>query len=238
MNEPMCSLCNDTGWVNVKTEDREYARKCQCQAEDSYIRKGRAANIPPRFLGFELKAFLPQDENSTQKKIKKIIRKFIDEYPAVKDNKGILLQGNVGVGKTRLLCAVADGLIKKIESIDVYYIDWNDLVREMRSGEDHSTRDFISINQLMNRLISADLLLFDELGASKLSEWVQDNIYHLFNKRYNHQKLTLCATNYFDKSANNKETLAQRIGMRIRSRLYEMTEAYEITGMDYRQRYG
>jgi DNA replication protein DnaC len=82
----------------------------------------------------------------------------------VKDQKGLLIQGPVGVGKTRLLCSIANALIKKFKTIDVYYIDWNDLVREMRSGESHATRDFFSINELMNKLIAADLLLFDELG--------------------------------------------------------------------------
>jgi DNA replication protein DnaC len=135
------------------------------------------------------------------------------------------------------MCSIANELFKKFKTIDIYYIDWNELVREMKSGEDHSSRDFFSINQLMSRLISADLLLFDELGGSKSSEWVQDNIYHMFNKRYNNKKLTVCASNYLEKSLNEQETLAQRIGVRIRSRLYEMTEAFEIKGNDYRRQY-
>lgn len=204
---------------------------------DIYLTVGQKANIPQRFLGYELKSYIPQDQNHSQKKAKKVVQAFIDDFPAVKDQKGLLLQGPVGVGKTRLLCSIANGIIKKFKSIDIYYIDWNDLVREMRSGESHATRDFFSINDLMNKLIAAELLLFDELGASKLSEWVQDNVYHIFNKRYNNQKLTVCATNYPDKPTNNQETLAQRIGTRIRSRLYEMTESLEIKGTDYRKRY-
>lgn len=232
-----CSICNDTGWKLVIKNDREFAQKCECQASDIYITIGQKANIPRRFIGCELKAYMPQDGNSTQKKAKKVAGEFIDDYPVVKENKGLLFQGPVGVGKTRLLCSIADGLIKKFNTIDIYYIDWNDLVREMRSGESHDTRDFFSINELMNKLISVDFLLFDELGASKLSEWVQDNVYHIFNKRYNNQKLTVCATNYLDKPGNSQETLAQRVGSRIRSRLYEMTETYEIKGTDYRKRY-
>ena len=233
-----CNRCNNTGWVMIKKDEQEFAQKCGCQEEETYLKKSEIANIPPLFLGWKLEGFTPQKGDPSQTKIKQVVQEFIDDYPAVKDNKGLLIQGPVGVGKTRLLCAIASGLIKKIESIDVYYIDWNDLVREMRSGEDHSTRDFFSINQLMIKLISVDLLLFDELGASKLSEWVQDNIYHLFNRRYNNQKLTVCATNYPDKSMDNQETLAQRIGIRIRSRLYEMTKAYKIAGSDYRQDWG
>ena len=141
----------------------------------------------------------------------------------------------MGVGKTRLLCAIATELIKKFDDIDIYYIDWNDLVREMRSGENHSTRDFSAISKKIEKLCYVDLLLFDELGASVVSPWVYDNIYYLFNKRYNNKNITVCATNYFDDSSET--SLSRKIGNRIRSRLFEMTKDIELKGFDYRQKY-
>ena len=86
------------------------------------------------------------------------------------------------------------------------YIDWNDLTREMRSGEDTSNRDFSNIGQLIQRLAMVELLLFDELGASRPSPWVEDNIYYLINRRYNDNRITLFASNFFDK----KESAARR----------------------------
>lgn len=231
-----CQICQGTGWVVKKKGKTEYAKKCQCQSADIFLLKSENANIPPRFRSHELKAYFPNNANPSQKKAKKIVEKFIEDYPAV-GGKGLLLQGYTGVGKTRLLCSIATELIMKIKELDIYYIDWNDLVREMRSGEDFSTRNFSQINQLINKLSRVDLLLFDEIGASKVSPWVHDNIYFLFNQRYNNERLTVCATNYFDKSADGKESLTQRIGERIRSRLFEMTRIVEIGGSDYRQEY-
>jgi DNA replication protein DnaC len=236
VGEKTCEHCGGTGWVMIKRENREVAQRCNCQADDIYLTRGENANIPKRFMGFELKTFYPHKEFPSQKKVLKKVQKFIDDYPSVAE-KGILFQGRAGVGKTRLLCAVATELMKKIESLDIYYIDWNDLVREMRTGEHHMTRNFSEINRFIEHLTTVELLLFDELGASNisdLSQWIMDSIYYIFNKRYNNQRVTLCAANFFDNPKDGKESLKDRIGERIRSRLYEMTETIVIQGSDRR----
>lgn len=233
MKEDICKKCNDTGWVVQKKGETEIAQKCDCQEMDQFLSKCRKANIPQRFLTAKLEDYYPDKDSPSQAKAKKIIEKFINDYPSV--TEGLLLQGKTGIGKTRLLCTIATELVKKNMNIDIYYIDWNDLIREMRSGEEHGSRDFNAINQLIKRLYSVNLLLFDEIGASRMSPWVLDNIYYLFNKRYNSQKITVCATNYYDKSIKNQETLIKRIGERIRSRLFEMTQIVEIGGKDLRR---
>ncbi len=236
MKQDVCEKCNGTGWVMVIKEDREVARKCECQALDLQIKKNDHANIPPRFQGASLMSVIdgfPVDKsNPSQGRAKEMAIQFIKMYPS--ELKGPLFQGRVGLGKTKLLCSIGCDLIKK--GVDVYYIDWNDLVREMRTGEGATTRDFSTIHFLITRLIEVDLLLFDELGASKVSPWVDDNIYYLFNRRYNNNKSTICATNYLDNPTDGQESLSQRIGERIRSRLYEMTKAVEIKGSDFRKK--
>ncbi len=232
--ETKCTKCHDSGWVLVKVEGREIARPCQCRRDDVRSLKASNANIPLRFLGTELKSYFPDEANKSQAKAKKAAEKFIAEYPAV--DQGLLFQGATGVGKTRLLCCIGNQLIKE-KNIEVAYIDWNDLTREMRSGEDTSNRDFTTIGQLIQRLVRVELLLFDELGASRPSPWVEDNIYYLVNRRYNDNRITLFASNYFDKKIGGEETLSERIGNRIRSRLFEMARSVEIMGADYRQKH-
>jgi DNA replication protein DnaC len=234
LSQELCDTCNGTGWVVRERNGQEFASRCKCQVEDLALKKGELANIPQRFLGAEVKHYRPDAQDPSQKRVKNIVEKFIQDYPAVE--KGLLIQGSIGLGKTRLLCSIGFELIKN-KHIDVYYIDWNDLVREMRTGEDHGSRDFQAINRLISRLINVELLLFDELGASKVSPWVHDNIYFVINKRYNQRKVTVCATNFYDDSSEGKESLEQRIGDRIRSRLYEMTKTVEIRGNDFRLNY-
>jgi DNA replication protein DnaC len=247
LTEVVCEHCNGTSWKTVTKDGENVARKCDCQIEININKRAERANIPPRFFGAKLSGYFPDTENpqkaKTQTKAKKVAEKFIKDYPAIYENKGFMFQGGVGVGKTRILCSIGYQLIET-KGIDVYYIDWNDLVREMRTGEGHATRDFTAIHQLINRMSEVELLLFDEVGASMVSQWVQDNIYYLFNHRYNNNKITICATNYFDRpkgvkkefSSNQKEEelLKDRVGDRIRSRLFEMTTPIVIEGVDFR----
>ncbi len=234
MTDGLCKECDGTGWVIRKISDREIAVKCDCQKADIFLSKGKRSNIPPRFFGAELSSFFPDENRPSLLKAKKAAETFIEDFPAVTD--GLLFQGPTGVGKTRLLCSIATGIMRRLNSIEVYYIDWNDLVRLMRSGEDAASRDYYAINELIQKLASVDLLLFDEFGASKVSPWVYDNIYFVINRRYNTQKITCFSSNFMDDPVNGgRESLRIRVGERIRSRLFEMATSIEMIGSDYRK---
>ena len=233
MKEANCKICQDSGWVLIKVKEKEIARPCKCRQNDSQSLKIDSANFPPRFLGAEIKDYTPDKNNETQEKAKDECTKFVKEF-LPRSLKGLLIQGPTGVGKTRLVCSIGNELIKK-KNIDVFYIDWNDLTREMRSGEDTSNRDFSIISQIIQRMATVELLLFDEVGSSRPSPWVLDNIYYIINRRYNEYLTTIFASNYFDDTISNPETLTERIGQRIRSRLYEMTRTIKINGKDFRQ---
>lgn len=233
MKEANCKICQDSGWVLIKVKEREIARPCKCRQNEMQILNANNSNIPSRFLGTELKSYFPEN-NKSQAKAKKAAEKFIADFPT--NATGLLFQGGTGVGKTRLLCCIGNQLIKE-KNVEVAYIDWNDLAREMKSGEDAASRDFANISQLIQRLAQINLLLFDELGASRPSPWVEDNIYYLINRRYNEKRLTIFASNFFDKKIGSDETLSERIGIRIRSRLFEMACSVEIMGADYRHKY-
>lgn len=235
--EPTCPICGGSGWLLSRKNARETARPCQCRRNDIHALKIVGANVPLRFAGVELKSYFPDKNCPSQLRAKEMTEKFIRDYPAVGD-KGLFFQGGTGLGKTRMLCSIGNQLIQE-KNIDVFYIDWNDLVREMKSGEDHSSRDFSNIDLLIGKLCSVELLLFDEMGASRPSPWVEDNIYYVINKRYNGNLITVFASNFYDKKEQiDEETLGERLNERIRSRLFEMAVNVEIRGLDYRERHG
>ena len=59
---------------------------------------------------------------------------------------------------------------------------------------------------------------------------------HIIGKRYNEQKLTIFTTNYLDTRRGTEETLEERIGVRLRSRLYEMCKTVVVEGEDWRKK--
>jgi len=94
----------------------------------------------------------------------------------------------------------------------------------------------------------AEVLVLDELGASKPTEWVWDTVAHILNTRYNDKRTTIITTNYPDappggvatapQRAMRDETLGDRIGERMRSRLAEMCVTLQMNGADFRQGVG
>jgi DNA replication protein DnaC len=81
------------------------------------------------------------------------------------------------------------------------------------------------------------VLVLDELGVSRPTDWVLDTMTYVIGRRYNDKKLTVFTTNYLDEPRNaSEQTLQDRIGVRLRSRLYEMCRTIVIDGEDYRRR--
>jgi DNA replication protein DnaC len=86
-------------------------------------------------------------------------------------------------------------------------------------------------------VFNAEVLVLDELGASKSTDWVRDTMMQIINTRYSDKKLTNYTTNYLDTRCNERdELLEERIGVRLRSRLYEMRKTINIEGADYRRK--
>jgi DNA replication protein DnaC len=87
-------------------------------------------------------------------------------------------------------------------------------------------------------VFEAEVLVLGELGASKPTDWVRDTVMQIINTCYNDKKLTIFTTNYLDgRPSERDETLKDRIGVRLRSRLYEMCKTVQIEGDDYRKKF-
>jgi DNA replication protein DnaC len=83
--------------------------------------------------------------------------------------------------------------------------------------------------------MDADLLILDDLGAEKPSEWVEETMNLIVNTRYNERRPTIFTTNYEDVPDDGEiDALKARVGFRLHSRLHEMCEFLEYDGGDFR----
>ncbi len=156
----------------------------------------------------------------------------VRDYPLA--DRGILFTGSVGVGKTHLAVGILRGLVEK--GISCRFYEYRSLLKEIQNSYDPNTQT--SEMSILESLFDHEVIVLDELGAARPSEWVQDTIGLIINARYNDKKLTILTTNYPDERRQDAEdTLADRIGLRLRSRLHQMCGTVVVDGNDYRNRF-
>lgn len=221
-----CALCGDTGWEFVEGKG---VRACECKRAGRPDLLEASARIPRRFAHCTLDNFEPTVTSLTRARM--FTRKFVDEYPVV--DVGLLYLGRCGVGKTHLAVAALKELIKK--GIPGIFYDFRDLLKEIQDSYNPNTHT--SELKILAPIFEAEVLVLDELGSSKPTEWVQETITHIINKRYNDRKITMFTSNYLDTpiGTDYDESLTERVGVRLRSRLHEMCRQVLMEGDDYRE---
>ncbi|HEX6126094.1 MAG TPA: ATP-binding protein [Pyrinomonadaceae bacterium] len=188
------------------------------------------AKLPRRYAGCHFNSYNPADPS--QVKALRLATQFTMEYPAI--DRGLLLTGPVGVGKTHLAVSILKGLSER--GFSCLFYEFGSLLKEIQDSYNPNTK--ASELGVLAPVLNSEVLVLDELGASKPTDWVRDTMAHIINTRYNDKKATIFTTNYPDERLSERdETLEDRIGIRLRSRLYEMCKAIEIKGSDYRRRF-
>jgi len=223
----VCPRCAGSGWEPI--EGTGSVRRCTCLDSARVERLLAEARIPKRYEHCDLESYMPNDP--TQKKAKADVVRFLEKYPLI--DVGLLFLGNCGVGKTHLSVSLLKQIILEKHDFGLFY-DFRDLLREIQASWNSVAQ--ASELEVLRPVLCADVLVLDELGANKPTEWVRDTIAHIINCRYNDKKLTILTSNYPDTAERpGEETLTDRIGARLRSRLYEMCKVIEIKGKDFRQ---
>jgi len=224
-----CELCGDTGWVAVSDEPGAAVRRCQCHARGQAQRRLDAALIPPRYQHATLGNFDPL--NPTLEAAKLIAEDFVATYPTVET--GLLFEGPAGVGKTHLAMAILRQLITQ-RGVVGRFVDYRDLLRDIQDS--YNPVSETSELEILRPILNADVLLIDELGTRRPTDWVRDTVTQILNDRYRHQRITLITTNYCDEDSDSSApTLSDRIGPYARSRLYEMCRVVSMRGEDFRK---
>ncbi|MGI9105468.1 MAG: ATP-binding protein [Pyrinomonadaceae bacterium] len=224
-----CSSCFGSGMEVVPGKG---AKRCRCRTQDSIMKLLVAARIPRRYEHCSFANYRPVPDNGTQFRAFDHAFRLMNDYPAL--DRGLLLMGNCGVGKTHLSAAILRGLAEK--GVGCLFYEFGALLKEIQSSYNPVSQS--SEAKVLAPVYEAEVLVLDELGASKPTDWVRDTMMQIIGTRYNNRLLTIFTTNYSDTRSNaTAETLEDRIGVRLRSRLYEMCKTVIIEGEDFRRRF-
>jgi DNA replication protein DnaC len=209
------------------------ARRCRCRTRDARAKLLEAARIPRRYEECSLSNYKPATNNGSQLQAFNYAYRLVREYPSV--DRGLLFMGTCGVGKTHLSVAILRELMEK-KGVPCLFCEFGSLLKKIQNSYNPISQT--SELTVLTPVIEAEVLVLDELGASKPTDWVRDTMMHVINMRYNDRKLTIFTTNYLDgRRSESDEILEDRIAVRLRSRLYEMCKTVLIDGKDYRRRF-
>lgn len=226
-DDAVCSVCFGSGMEIVAGKG---ARICVCRQQGTRSNELNKVRLPQRYTDCHFNNYKPQ--NPSQDRAFRFASRLTMDFPAV--DQGILLSGSVGVGKTHLAVSILKGLTER--GFTCLFYEFGSLLKEIQDSYNSNTKT--SELGVLAPVFNSEVLVLDELGASKPTDWVRDTMAHIINTRYNDRKLTIFTSNYADERKNDREeTLEDRIGVRLRSRLFEMCKTITISGDDYRRKF-
>ncbi|MDD4752810.1 MAG: ATP-binding protein [Desulfitobacteriaceae bacterium] len=222
-----CPLCQDRGIII----NDDIAYQCQCVKHRTALKNFLSANVTPviatyTFDKFQLSYYSPHIQIESGGPTYRALaegalhgaKEFVARYLEQKNGTGLLLEGNVGSGKTFLAGAIINALIEHEKQ--VLFLVVPDFLDDLRAT--YQKQGEFSEAELMDTARKAEVLVLDDLGAHNFSDWTQNKIFSLINYRMNHGLPCVITTNLSIGEMNDV------VGLRTVSRIIQMCKIYRL----------
>jgi DNA replication protein DnaC len=184
--------CDGSTWI-VDEETNE-ARPCRCrdQQQRRAASGGIGSGIGRRFreVSFDREPVVSLDP-VVLRRVRAFVRSIGDNLEA---GRGLWFDGPVGTGKTSLAVLVAKAASDAGRSFAIYPVPM--LLAEIKRTYDRDSSD--NYLAFFRRLCSVDVLVLDDLGAEKQTEWVLEQLYSIVNERWQDRRSIVVTTNLPD----------------------------------------
>jgi DNA replication protein DnaC len=251
-SEAVCPKCGGTGFIITEHGTLSGASPCDCRAQGRASRLEDRSHIPVLYRKASFDNFVvPGNENPTARRelttVLLAVKQFVRDFPNDK-RPGLLLIGETGCGKTHLAVAALREIMAK--GFEGLFCNYQELLNDIKAGYDPASNS--SSREAYVTALDAEVLLLDDLGANRTTDWVEDTINSIVTYRCDNRRALLATTNMPDPDAGSvtiqrsgldkpeyRRTLAEQIGARARSRLFEMCTVIRMPLIeDYRVRKG
>lgn len=235
-----CPVCRGTGWTSTGDGFRAPRRRCICQHVRARGRVFDDVRLPGRYAEATLASFAPA--RGTRAAFTAANR-YVSNFALHEPNRGLVLHGLVGRGKTHLMIGVLRELVLRY-GVTARFVEFSHLLGDLKMsyGKQNATAE------LLEPLSKVEVLAIDELGKGRNTDWEGSVLDELVSRRYNSFGTILATTNYppgaktgnatpnlADGKMETNPLLPDRVGDRVYSRLREICDFVELKGEDFRE---
>ena len=240
----VCGVCGETKqtYIEVPNPDKEHmgriltTKSCACDKKaeqdaadlqrarddhDKILRLRKLSMIDSKFsnVGFE-----KLERTKFNEKNIRICQRYVEKFPEMLEkNQGLLLWGDVGTGKTYAAAAIANALLDQV--VPVVMVSFVEILKRIESNA--MTQD-----EVVSLINTAKLVVFDDLGAERDSNYAQEKVYGIIDARYRRQLPMIVTTNLTMEQMKQEEDIRYR---RIYDRIFETCYPMQFTGKSWRR---